>query len=133
VLVGIEGDSIMRRHIAIGLAVAVITFASASNVSAHGGHGGGGGGAAAHAGSVGSFSGGHSFAFSGSHAALGNHASFGSHAAFGNHFVGRGFGFRHRFHRHLFFAGAPYAYGYDDDCYARIWTRWGWGLRNVCY
>jgi hypothetical protein len=131
VLVEIEGDGIMLRHIAIGLAVAVITCASASNVAAHGGghggHGGGGSFAAAHAGSAGSFSGGHSVAFSGSHAAFANHA------AFGNHFVDRGFGFHHRFHRRFFFVGGPGVYGYDDGCYGRIWTRWGWRWTNVCY
>lgn len=117
----------MLRHIAIGLAVAVITCASASSVSArgggHGGHGGHGGGsfAAPHTGSFTSFSGAHSFAF------------HGSHAVFANHFVGHRFGFRDRFHRRFFFAGSPYVYAYDDDCYTRIWTHWGWRWRNVCY
>jgi len=44
-----------------------------------------------------------------------------------------GFAFHHHrfFHRGFFFAGVPYAY--DDDCYARVWTRWGWRWRSVCY
>jgi len=42
------------------------------------------------------------------------------------------FRFRHRFFRNEFvFAGVPY--GYDDDCYIRVRTRWGWRLRSVCY
>jgi hypothetical protein len=41
------------------------------------------------------------------------------------------FRFRHRFFRNEFvFAGAPYGY---DDCLVRVWTRWGWRLRSVCY
>jgi hypothetical protein len=41
--------------------------------------------------------------------------------------------FRHRFFRNQFvFAAAPYGY-YDDDCYIRVRTRWGWRLRSVCY
>ena len=121
----------MLRHIAIGLAVAVITCASAANVSAHGGGHGGGGHmgsghfAAAHAGNFGSFS---RSNFSGfSHPVV----FHGNHAAFANHFAGHGF--RHRFHRRFFFVGSPYVYAYDDDCYVRIWTRWGWRWRNVCY
>jgi hypothetical protein len=42
--------------------------------------------------------------------------------------------FRHRFVRHRFaFVGAGYPYGYYDDCYARVWTAWGWSWRYVCY
>jgi hypothetical protein len=41
------------------------------------------------------------------------------------------FHFRHRFFRDGFvFAGAPYDY---DDCYTRVWTRWGWRVRSLCY
>jgi hypothetical protein len=41
------------------------------------------------------------------------------------------FHFRHRFFREGFvFAGAPYDY---DDCYTRVWTRWGWRVRSLCY
>src|ERR1700687_4028933 len=37
------------------------------------------------------------------------------------------FHFRHRFfHSAFVFAGAPYDY---DDCYTRVWTRWGWRVR----
>jgi hypothetical protein len=42
------------------------------------------------------------------------------------------FRFRHRFFRDDFaFLGAPY--DYSDDCYTRVWTRWGWRVRSVCY
>ena len=63
------------------------------------------------------------------------------HAGIGHSGFGHGFAFRHdrddRFHfRHRFFhsgfvfAGAPYGY---DDCYTRVWTRWGWRVRSLCY
>jgi hypothetical protein len=39
--------------------------------------------------------------------------------------------FHHRFLGHSFFVGSPY--GYYDNCYVRVWTRWGWRLRYVCY
>jgi len=113
-----------HRKIAIVLtAAALIAGASISAASARGGHGGAGHTAGvAHTGGVG-FSGARSSAFRGSSSAFrGNRAAF----------AGR-FGFRHRFHRRFFFVGAPYAsYGYDD-CYARVWTHWGWRWRNVCY
>jgi len=60
----------------------------------------------------------------------------------GNRFVGNHFAFHrfdHRFFHHRFFrnrfaffvgAGFPY---YNDDCYARVWTRWGWEWQYVCY
>ncbi len=60
-------------------------------------------------------------------------------------FAGRRFAFHNRaffrHHRHFrnrfaFFFGAPfgyYDYAYYDDCYVRVWTRWGWRWRNVCY
>ncbi|HLH88928.1 MAG TPA: hypothetical protein VKX28_10740 [Xanthobacteraceae bacterium] len=128
----------MLRHIAIALATVVIICATACGVSARGGSGGhmgggpirghmgGGNFAAAHVGNFGGFShsnlGGvsHSFAFRG------------NHAFFPNRFIGRHLAFRHRFHRRFFFVGAPYAFAYDD-CYVRIWTRWGWRWRNLCY
>jgi hypothetical protein len=50
-------------------------------------------------------------------------------AAFAHHFP-----FRHRFVRNrFFFVGAPFAYaGYDDGCYSRVWTPWGWRWTDVC-
>ena len=64
-----------------------------------------------------------------------------SHSGFTHSGFSHGFAFRHdrddRFHfRHRFFrdgfvfAGAPYDY---DDCYTRVWTRWGWRVRSLCY
>ena len=130
----------MLRHIAIALTAAVIICATASSVAARGGSGGHMGGGNMGGGHMGAGWGGGNLAVS--HA--GNFGSF-SHAnvgafshpfAFhgGNHFVGRRFAFRHRFHRRFFFfVGAPYAFAYDDGCYVRIWTHWGWRWRNVCY
>jgi hypothetical protein len=62
---------------------------------------------------------------------VGASAMHGGH--FGFHGFHQGFAFHHHrfFHHGFFFAGAPYAY--DDDCYARVWTRWGWRWRPVCY
>ena len=46
----------------------------------------------------------------------------------GRHFAFRNF--RHgRFFRHRRFAFV----GVGDDCWTRIWTRWGWRLVYVCY
>jgi len=44
---------------------------------------------------------------------------------------GRHFAFRHgRFfhHRRIAFVG-----GFYDDCYTRVWTRWGWRWISACY
>ena len=53
----------------------------------------------------------------------------GNRVAFAHHFP-----FRHRFVRNRFFFGAPFAYAsvYDDGCWARVWTQWGWTWTNVC-
>jgi hypothetical protein len=57
--------------------------------------------------------------------------------AFHNRFHPRRFAFRHRHHRVVFsrfaFYGAAYPYAYDDSCYARVWTRWGWRWIWACY
>lgn len=76
------------------------------------------------------------------HAVIGHPVGVGSFAAVhpmglrgGRVAFNNGFGFRHRFVRNRFAfvgVGYPYAYGYDD-CYARVWTPWGWSWRNVCY
>jgi hypothetical protein len=43
-----------------------------------------------------------------------------------------GVAFRRRFFADRFaFVGLPF--GYDDDCYMRVWTRWGWRWVNACY
>jgi hypothetical protein len=65
---------------------------------------------------------GHPMAFS--------HAGFGvSHA--GRFARGRHFAFRHHrfFRNRVAFVGG---YGYDD-CYTRVWTRWGWRWIYACY
>jgi hypothetical protein len=84
-----------------------------------------------HPGGFGGFSGARSFAF------RGDRFGFRGDRFRGDRFGFRDnrFGFRHRFVRDRFFfgLGVPYAYGYDDDCYGRVWTRWGWRWRSVCY
>ena len=59
---------------------------------------------------------------------------FGAHAAFTPPFGFHHRFFHHRFHRFAFFAGAPYYdYAYYDDCWRRVWTRYGLHWANVCY
>lgn len=62
-----------------------------------------------------------------------------AHAAIGPRFAGAGrpfigrhaFFFRH--HRRFAFFGAPFIYaGYDDGCWRRSWTPYGWQWVNVC-
>jgi hypothetical protein len=130
----------MVSKIAIAMtAVIAITVGSTMGASAmHGGgggmgHGGGGMGMGMGHGGMGGWHGGPS------------HSGFspGFHQGFrhdrDDHFRFRRdhdrddrFRFRHRFFRDDFaFLGAPY--DYSDDCYARVWTRWGWRVRSVCY
>jgi hypothetical protein len=52
-------------------------------------------------------------------------------ANFGRFGRGRHFAFRHRFFRHRRFAFV--GGGFFDDCYARVWTRWGWRWVYVCW
>ncbi len=113
----------MVRKIAIALAaVAVVTAASTLSASAMhgGGHGGG-------------FGGGHFGGGGGHFGGFGHPGMAGPTVFHGNHFAFRDrdqFFFRHRFFGPRFaFLGVGYPYGYDDDCYARVWTRWGWRWR----
>jgi len=118
------GVNIMMRKVMMALAaVAVVTVGSASTAAAFRGGFGGGHMGGAH--------------FSGSH-----FSSFGRPGmAFSGHpFVGRHFDrfghdrfFRHRFGHRFVFLGAGFPYGYYDNCYARVWTPWGWRWRYVCY
>jgi hypothetical protein len=74
------------------------------------------------------------------HASIGPHGGFTRFAGVPHtgRFVGRHFAFRnhrfvafrhHRFFRHRFaFVGVG-----GDDCWTRVWTRWGWRLIYVCY
>jgi hypothetical protein len=108
----------MVSKIAIAV-TAVIAITVGSTLSASAMHGGGGMGH----GGMGGWHGGYS------------HPGFshGFHHGFAfRHDRDDRFRFRHRFFRNEFvFAGVPY--GYDDDCYIRVRTRWGWRLRSVCY
>ncbi|WP_456622608.1 MULTISPECIES: hypothetical protein [unclassified Bradyrhizobium] len=122
-----------------------------------GGFGGGMRGGGMHVGGMGGarFAGGPGFGgarFAGSpmaaRAAIGPRfagAPLATRAAFGPRFAGPGwhgrpfigrhaFFFRHhRFHRFAF-VGAPYFYAnyYDDGCWQRSWTAYGWQWVNVC-
>jgi hypothetical protein len=74
------------------------------------------------------------------------HAAFGHPGGFGASMGARSFGlrgdrfafrdrfdFRRPFIRNRFaFIGGPFPYG-DDDCYSRVWTRWGWRWTSACY
>ncbi|MGX4773809.1 hypothetical protein ACWAUC_28865 [Bradyrhizobium guangdongense] len=152
----------MDNRLLKGLTAVTIAaaMALASPVLARGGGGGGGhgggfgggghfGGGGMHAGGfgggmhVGGMGGAH-FA----HVAIGPRfagAPLATRAAFGPRFAGTGwhgrpfigrhaFFFRHhRFHRFVFF-GAPFYYAnyYDDGCWRRSWTPYGWQWVNVC-
>ena len=74
-------------------------------------------------------------------------APFAAHAAFSPRFSHPGFAprfsrfafhdrfhnrfFHHRFHRFAFI-GVPFAYASYDDCWRRVWTRYGLQYVNVC-
>jgi len=120
----------MVRKMAIALAaVAVVTAGSTLSAAARGGgHGGMGSGGFGHAGGFGG-------------AAMGHPGGFGGFTAVhpmalrGGRFVsGDRFHFRHRFvGSRIAFVGGGLPYGYYDDCYARVWTPWGWSWSYVCY
>jgi hypothetical protein len=133
-----------RNIIIAGIAAAALMAASATALARGGGMGGGhmGGG---HMGGMGGM---HMGGGWGGHVGgmgLAGHAAFGrvgpvgfagarSLAWHGNHVAFGHFPFRHRFFvRNRFFFGAPYAYAYyNDGCYTRVWTPWGWQWANVC-
>jgi hypothetical protein len=119
----------MVRKILIALAAfAAVTATPSVDASARGmgmGHGGMG---------MSHMSVAHSTSFVGSPRAFAGPRSFaftGNHVAF-NHF--NHFRFRRHFHnRFIFAAGFAYPYAYDDGCWTRVWTPWGWRWRSVCY
>ncbi len=131
---------VRNRNIITIVAAAAFAAAPAAGAFARGGHGMGGMGmgmashasiapsgpiggpvahmaAFSHVGPVGMSAGTRPWAWSGNHIAMGHHFPF----------------HHHRFHNRFFFVGAPYlsAY-YDDGCYTRVWTRWGWRWTDVC-
>jgi hypothetical protein len=124
------------RKMAIALAAAAVVTAG-STLSAAAMHGGGGGrgggmgfGGIGHGGGFGAAALARPGGFQGL-AAVHPMALRGGRFAYGDRFH-----FRHRFVRNRFAfigAGLPYGYGYYDDCYARVWTPWGWSWSNVCY
>jgi hypothetical protein len=122
-------EDTLMRNMAIALAAAaLVTVGSTSSASAMrgGGMGHGGMGHGGFAGGVG-------------HVAMARPGGFGGFAAVhpmgvrsGHVVVGNRFHFRHRFVRNRFaFVGVGLPY--YDDCYARVWTPWGWRWRYVCY
>ena len=127
---------IRKMMIALATVAVVATGTTFGAMAAHGGgmgHGGFGGGMGHGGFGHSGFGGGGSF----------GHAAFGHPGGFGGFSGGRPFGFRgdrfvgrdgHRFFRNRFaFIGAPFLYGDDyDDCYTRVWTRWGWRWTSVC-
>jgi len=126
------------RHIITAIAAAaILAAASATGALARGG-GGGGGHGGGHGGMGGHMGGGWSghavgmgFASRAAVAHVGpvGFAGARSWAWHGNHMHH----FHHHFVRNRFFIGAPYAYAYyDDGCYTRVWTAWGWRWTNVC-
>jgi hypothetical protein len=156
-----QGGLQMNNRLLTGIVAAAMAaaLAVASPVLARGGGGGGGGGHGGFGGG-GHFSGGgmHGGGFGGgmhvggmgggAHFAHFGGPAFGgarfAHAAIGPRFAGSGwhgrpfigrhaFFFRHhRFHRFAVF-GAPFVYaGYNDSCWRRSWTPYGWQWVNVC-
>ncbi|MGL9623700.1 hypothetical protein QRQ56_37680 [Bradyrhizobium sp. U531] len=134
----------MSNRLLRGLAAATLAavMAAASPVFARGGggHGGFGGG---HFGGGGHFAGGmHVGGMGGARFAHVGGPAFGgarfAHAAIGPRFAGGAWHGHHgAFHHHHFrrFAvfGAPYFYaGYNDGCWRRSWTPYGWQWVNVC-
>jgi hypothetical protein len=131
-------DTMGKTAVALA-AVAVVTFGSTFGASAM--HGGGGHGGMGHGGmgSGGMGSGGFGHAGFGA-AAMAHPGGFGGVAVHsmglrgGRVAVGDRSHFRRQFVRNRFvFVGGGLPYGYYDDCYARVWTPWGWSWRYVCY
>jgi hypothetical protein len=125
----------MMRKMAIALtAAAVVTVGSMVSASAmHGGGGGGGhgGGGGFHSG--GGFGGGHFGGGGVGRPAFSSPGRFATARPVGfNRFAFRNRS-DHRFFRNRFAVFAGYPYGYYDDCYSRVWTRWGWRWQSVCY
>jgi hypothetical protein len=146
----------MHNRLLKGLTAATIAavMALASPVLARGGGGGGHGGF----GGGGHFGGGmHAGAFGGMHVGGMGGARFAhvgapafggarfAHAGFAPRFAGAGSGWhgrpfigRHAFFHHRHFRrfavfGAPFVYaGYNDGCWRRSWTPYGWQWVNVC-
>jgi hypothetical protein len=67
------------------------------------------------------------------HAAIG--PRFAGPGWHGGHFIGRhAYFFHHHHFRRFAVFGAPYYYSnyYDDGCWRRSWTAYGWQWVNVC-
>ncbi|MVT52719.1 hypothetical protein GPL17_19745 [Bradyrhizobium yuanmingense] len=132
----------MNNRFLKGLTASVIAamMTVASPALARGGFGGGGHfGGGMHAGSFGGMRAG---GMGGAHFAHVGGPGFGgarfAHAPIGPRFAGAGWHGRHGFHHHHHFRrfavfGAPSFYtGYNDGCWRRSWTPYGWQWVNVC-
>ena len=118
-----------------------LTFASPALArGGGGGHGGGFGGGHFGGGGMhfGGMGGGAHFAaarWGGAHWSGMNRGMHFAHAGFSprfSRFAFRDHRFHHRFHRFAF-VGAPYVYAsYYDDCWRRVWTRYGLQWVNAC-
>ena len=143
----------MTRNIAMAL-IAVMIVAALPSASAFakggggmGGRGGGGGGMGARGGGMSGVAhtmGGHPSSFAVGSAVVASpgvaHFSTVRPVNFGatRFAAGPHLGFRHNFrhHRFVFIGGAYpyyYDYGYDDGCYSRVYTQWGWRWQYACY
>jgi hypothetical protein len=138
-------SNMVRRVVIASIAAAAVIAGSTSGAWARGGgHGGGGHGfGGGHGGFGGGFA--HVSAFHSTGFAVRSvsvqSAGIGHFAAVhptginaGRVAFGHRFGFRHHFvHNRFAFIGGAYPYGYDDDCYSRVWTPWGWRWQYACY
>jgi hypothetical protein len=130
-------EQAMMRKIAVALtAAAVMTAWSTSDASAMRGGGMGRGGmgggvaraASFHPMSVGAFARPVGIASVARPVAFANPVAFAHPVAFSHRFA-----FRHHFFRHRFAFIGAYPYAYDDYCYTRVWTPWGWRWQYACY
>lgn len=126
----------LRKMVIALVAAAAVTAGSMVTASAMHGGGGHGGGGMGHGG-FGHGGGGFAHAGFARHGGFGGFAGtrpIGFHHGFHGGFHDGRFAFRHH-HRVFFnrFAFYGAAYPYDDSCYRRVWTRWGWRWASVCY
>ena len=62
-----------------------------------------------------------------------SYAHMGAAAPSFSHFTGpHRSAFRHRFRHRFALFGAAVPYDYDEGCYTRVWTRWGWRWTSAC-
>ncbi len=117
---------------ALASAFALTSPAHAFKGGMSGGMHGMGGGMAMHSMGVGPRVGAPSFAAVPMSRSAWGHSAWGpgfSRSAFPHH---AHFFHHHRFHRHFAFVGVPFFYAGYDDCWRRVWTRYGLQWVNAC-